>query len=166
MQQIIDFITTNAVSIILVLFFLLVLTLIIAVAALLKVSKLQDMYEKFLGGSSKNTIEAILLDYYTQTKSIDERYSGIQKDLKKLEDDMESCLQKVAIVRYNPFKETGGNLCYALAMLNKKNDGVLINSIFSRDGSYNYGKPVVNGKSEFNLSTEEQEALDLALKQM
>ena len=163
MQAIIDFITANAVSIIVLLSVLLMFALSIAIVALVKVSKLGLMYEKFLGGSSKNTMEAILLDYYSQAKSIDERYSGLQKDLKKIEMDMESCLQKVAIVRYNPFKETGGNLCYALAMLNKKNDGILINSIFSRDGSYNYGKPIVDGKSEFNLSAEEQEALDLAL---
>ena len=164
MQQLIDFITANAISLILGLSIALVVTFVIAIIAFIKVLKLQTMYEKFLGGSSKNTMEAILLDYYSQAKSIDERYGDIQKDISKIEKDMESCLQKVSIVRYNPFKETGGNLCYALAMLNKKNNGVLLNSIYSRDGSYSYGKAVVNGKTEHNLSAEEQEALDLAIK--
>ncbi len=72
------------------------------------------------------------------------------------------CVQKTAVVRYNPFDHVGGELCFALSALDKTNCGFILNTIFTDAGCYTYCKPVVDGVSSIKLSPEEQQSLDLA----
>ncbi len=72
------------------------------------------------------------------------------------------CVQKTAVVRYNPFDHVGGELCFALSALDKTNCGFILNTIFTDAGCYTYCKPVVDGVSTIKLSPEEQQSLDLA----
>ena len=58
-----------------------------------------------------------------------------------------------------------GALSYSLALLDKENNGVLISSMYSREGCYTYAKDIVNGESKINLSEEEAEALKQAMNQ-
>lgn len=71
---------------------------------------------------------------------------------------------KIGMVRYNAFQDTGSNLSFAVALLDDKNTGIVINGIYSRDCSNIYSKPIENGKSNFILSSEEKEAIDIAIK--
>ena len=77
---------------------------------------------------------------------------------------MSENIQKVGIVRYNPFDEMGGNLCFALALLDAKDNGVVLNGIHSRTGSFTYAKPIEMGVSTYVLSTEELQAVEMAQK--
>jgi len=68
--------------------------------------------------------------------------------------------QKMGIVKYDAFKEMGGKLSFALALLNDKNDGFIINSMHSsREGCYTYIKEIINGESYVVLAEEEKIAL-------
>ena len=67
------------------------------------------------------------------------------------------------MVRYNPVDEVGGDLCYAVALLDAGNNGVVLNGIHSRTGSFTYAKPIELGVSPYVLSTEEQQALERAM---
>ena len=81
-----------------------------------------------------------------------------------LQKNVEKCFQKIGIVRYNAFSETGGSLSFALALLDFENSGFVINGVYSRDNTTTtYAKPVVNGKSKYTLVKEEEEALEIAL---
>ena len=73
------------------------------------------------------------------------------------------CIQKVGIVRYSAFKDTGSDLSFAVAMLDEKNNGIVFNGIYSREMSNIYAKPIKNGKSEYTLSEEEVEAINRAV---
>jgi len=86
-----------------------------------------------------------------------ELYKGMKLDLK-------SCIQKIGIVRFNAFKDVGSDLSFALALLDEKNDGVVLNGIYSRDVSNIYAKPVKNGTSTYTLSNEEEQAISKAVK--
>lgn len=79
-----------------------------------------------------------------------------------INNNLNICIQKTAVVRYNPFEHVGGELCFALALLDKRNDGVVINTIFTENASYTYCKPVVSGVSTIKLSKEESDAINLA----
>lgn len=79
-----------------------------------------------------------------------------------INNNLNICIQKTAVVRYNPFDHVGGELCFALALLDKKNDGVIINTIFTENASYTYCKPVLAGVSTIKLSKEETDAINLA----
>jgi hypothetical protein len=71
--------------------------------------------------------------------------------------------QRIGLVRFNPFEDTGGNQSFALALLDQAGDGFVISSLHARAGTRVYGKAVAKGTSESNLSAEESEALRLAL---
>ena len=72
-------------------------------------------------------------------------------------------VQRVGLVRFNPFEDTGGNQSFALAMTDANGDGVVVSSLHARAGTRVYGKAVVAGRSDAALSDEEAEALRLAL---
>ena len=60
------------------------------------------------------------------------------------------------------FLKVGADLSFAIAMLDAEDNGIVLNGIYSRDGSYVYSKPVQNGQSTYQLSDEEKEAIRLA----
>ena len=68
-------------------------------------------------------------------------------------------LKKIAVVRFNPFNEIGGNQSFSLAILDDENNGAVITSLFTRNENRVYGKPIKNGSSEFTLTNEEKEAI-------
>ena len=71
--------------------------------------------------------------------------------------------QRIGLVRFNPFDDTGGNQSFALALLDQAGDGFVVSSLHARAGTRVYGKAISKGTSESNLSAEESEALKLAL---
>lgn len=72
-------------------------------------------------------------------------------------------VQNVGLVRYNPFQETGGDQSFALALLDKRGDGVVISSLHSRNNTRFYAKPIKAGASQLSLSEEEAQALQQAM---
>lgn len=126
--------------------------------------KLNKRINKFMGTkSTRHNIEDILADYYAYVEAVDSKYEKATRDINVLYERMKPCIQKVGIVRYNPFDNMGGDLSYALALLDENNNGIIINTIFSRDGSHTYCKPVENGKSAYSLSYEDETALKKAM---
>jgi hypothetical protein len=71
--------------------------------------------------------------------------------------------QRVGLVRYNPFEETGGNQSFALALLDGAGDGVVVSSLHARAGTRVYAKAVSGGRSEAAMSEEEAEAVRQAM---
>mgnify|MGYP001559157419 CR=1 FL=1 len=83
--------------------------------------------------------------------------------IKNLESISEKTIQKIDIVRFNPFSDLGGNQSFIIALLDKKNNGFLISSLFVNEGSRVYAKTIRDGKSDYNLSKEELEAIERAV---
>jgi hypothetical protein len=88
-----------------------------------------------------------------------ERLAELEGSLAQLQQQGRGALQRVGVVRFNPFEDTGGNQSFALAMLDDHGDGVVISSLHSRQSTRVYLKPVRGGRSETALSDEESEAL-------
>ncbi len=76
---------------------------------------------------------------------------------------MHGVIQKVGIVKYNAFKQVGGNLSSAICLLNQDDDGFILNTVQNLDGCYSYCKQVKNGISKIELTSQEREALQEAL---
>ena len=73
--------------------------------------------------------------------------------------------QKIGVVKYDAFKEMGGKLSFVLALLDKNNSGILLNSVHStREGCYTYLKEIIKGESFLELSEDEKKALNQALR--
>jgi hypothetical protein len=71
--------------------------------------------------------------------------------------------QRIGLVRYNPFEETGGNQSFALALLDAAGDGWVLSSLHARSGTRVYAKAITAGRSDATLSAEETDAVQQAL---
>lgn len=80
----------------------------------------------------------------------------------RLGEQVGRCLQRVGLVRYDAFKEMGGHLSFSLALLDARQDGVVISVLNGRDGARAYARPVAGGRSTVTLSEEEQRAISSA----
>ncbi len=88
----------------------------------------------------------------------------LKRELVRIKKEQELCLQKVRMIRFNPFQTEGGNQSFSVAFLDKKGDGVAVTSLYTKDGNRVYGKPIKDGKSEYSLSQEEEKVIKEALK--
>lgn len=142
------------------LFFLLIFCIILCI----KQRKLKKRYDFFMGANRRPDIslEEKLNEYLQEVCTVKERYEKLLNIVNDMNENMNFCIQKVGVVRYNPFEEMGGNLCFCVAMLDANNNGVVLNGIHSRTGSYTYAKPIELGVSTYVLSKEELEALEKA----
>ena len=88
--------------------------------------------------------------------------SEIKAYYTKLDNDIDTCIQKIGLVRYNAFKDVGSDLSFAIAMLDRNDNGVILNGLYGSESSNIYAKPVKNGISKYQLSEEEKTALEIA----
>lgn len=96
-------------------------------------------------------------------------FKNLEKNLAKLADDLANLkkenkfsIQKIGVVRFNPFSQVGGDQSFSLALLDGNDSGIVITSLYSREGNRVYGKSIKNGKSDYSLSKEEEEAIERA----
>lgn len=131
---------------------------------IVKLSKLNKKYRNFMKklGNGKN-LEEDLETYMYRVEKVEKQNAEITQYIKNLDEDLTKCIQKVGIVRYNAFKDTGSDLSFALALLDENNNGVVLNGIYSREMSNIYAKPVENGKSNYTVSEEEAQAIQKAI---
>lgn len=126
-----------------------------------KLRKLRTNYSEFMTKLGRgNNIDEMLQKYVENVEEIKKENAEIERYCQKLDNDSKENLKKIGLVRYNAYKDTGSNLSFALALLNEKDTGIVLNGLYGRDTSNIYAKPVVNGKSEYALSKEEEEAIN------
>jgi hypothetical protein len=95
-------------------------------------------------------------------KKLRQEVKELKKEIKELREDSMSHFQKMGLVRFNPFSEIGGNQSFSLALLDKKNNGTVITSYYSRENNRVYAKPLKEGKTGYVLTKEEKEAINKA----
>lgn len=141
---------------------LLITTIVLLIVVLVKQSKLTKKYNAFIRGSDAKSMEEAILKRF---KEIDRLLAADAKkgvEIQELDDNLQIAVQKVGIVKYDAFKEMGGKLSFALAMLDKNNTGFVINAMHSREGCYTYIKEVIKGEAFIALGDEEKKAVNMA----
>lgn len=121
---------------------------------------LEDLFPE---GESRQ-VRGKLLEVLDGIKEIREENTLIASRLDELSQDGLSHIQKVEVLRYNPYNDTGGDQSFTLVVLDGKLNGLLITSLHSRSGTRIYTKIIKSGKSDLELSKEEQEVLEKAKK--
>lgn len=145
-------------------FLLMLLLLIMNLSNKSKIRKLKNKYYKFMNGLSGVNLEAVLDDCLEKVNRIINKNKEIELQINTIERNMYYCVQKVGVVRYNAFDNVGSDLSFSIALLDNNDDGLVISSLYSRDSSSTYAKPVLNSKSKYALSAEEIKAIDMAKK--
>lgn len=140
--------------------FLLVLFLYLRLQA--RVNRLGTHYQRLIGGRSGGNLEEVLDRHLDRMEHTSARVEELDELCRGIEDTLERAIQRVGIVRFNPFSDTGGDQSFSIALLDGAGDGLVISSLFSRSETRVFAKPVQGGQSKYNLTAEEQEAIQLA----
>jgi hypothetical protein len=129
----------------------------------LRVNRLVTHYNRLIDGVPEGTLEDALNRHLERLETSEERVAALDQFCQTVESDLRSTLQRVGVVRFNPFADTGGDQSFAIALLDANGSGVVISSLFSRTSTRVFAKPVVDGKSVHLLTDEEQQAIDEAV---
>lgn len=103
-----------------------------------------------------------LEDLISEIENLKKEIGRLSEEIEVLKKENLSNVQKVGIVRFNPFKDMGGDQSFSIAILDGKDNGVVITSLYSREGNRIFAKPIEGGKSKYILLEEERKAIDLA----
>jgi len=124
-------------------------------------------YQKLTTGVTKENLMKVLEEHFSRVEGLEEAGKTIKKEIEGIKQEDLTHLQRVGLVRFNPFGDTGGNQSFALALLNDHGDGVVISSLHSRESTRIYGKPVKKFlEAGFEFSTEEKQAIAHAQREV
>ena len=138
--------------------------LLIAVIVLARrTSRLDQRLQGLTRGTDGGSLESILAGHIERVHAVGRDVDALEARSAVIEQTQRKALQRVGLVRYNPFEDTGGNQSFALALLDQDGNGFIVSSLHARAGTRMYGKAVTRGQPEGALSGEEAEALRVAL---
>lgn len=147
-------------ALILILFLIL---LIMQVRLMGKFKKLYRTYDRFMRGKDMESMEETVLAQFERIEALEKSNEEKDRQIESIFENLQHVYQKTGLVKYDAFREMSGKLSYAVALLDKEDNGILVNSMYSREGCYSYVKTIVGGKCSIEMSEEEQEALKIAV---
>lgn len=160
-----NFTQNNTALVFLVFSGLFLIFLLWAIIIQVNLSKLKKKNRDFFAESSVKNIEELILAHSKNLKLLDKDIQELYNISNQINNLAGRGLHKFGLIRFNPFKDVGGDQSFSLALLNGKNDGVTISSLFTREGARIYSKSIIGGISQKHpLTEEEKEAIALAMK--
>ncbi len=138
--------------------------LILLIVQKKRIDRLTQRIDRFLQGKDLADLEQVVTDGFRDIAVLKRNMNTVANALNQISDMYALSIQKMGIVKYNAFDEMGGNLSFALALLNKDNSGLVLNSVHSSDGCYTYVKEIVRGESYVMLGNEERAAIKQAVE--
>ena len=133
--------------------------LVVAVYAWRQMKTVQAQYDALTRGADGGNLDAVLNQHMENVRAALIEAAAAKETAQRVEELGRSHVQHVAVLRYNPFSNTGGDQSFVLALADHNGDGALINSLHTRDGTRIYAKPLAGWGSAHTLNEEEQEAL-------
>lgn len=130
-------------------------------------AKYQEILKKsrrLFSGKISGNLEKTVEDYLKGVKEVEDHCFALDAEVKMVRKMAEDGLHKVGFIRYNPFGDVGGNQSFSLCLLDSTENGFVISSIHSREGTRVYSKKISKGESDYNLSEEEIKAIEIAKK--
>jgi hypothetical protein len=125
------------------------------------VFKVRKHYFNLISTTKKERLDEILDELLQTDKKLTVDVEDVKKQLKEEIKQSQLHLQKVGLIRFNPFDRIGGEQSFVIALLNKEHTGLIINFIYTREGLRVYTKKVNKGKGdEYELSEEEKKAIE------
>lgn len=129
----------------------------------LSVKKSQARLRQILSGVEGADLEAVLIEHGKMREELKRHVVAIEGRTETLERKLLRSKRHVGLVRYDAFPDIGGLQSFAMAVYDDNGDGVVLSSIIGRAEGRVYGKPLMAGKSDRNLTNEEQQAIEMAV---
>ncbi|HEY8830376.1 MAG TPA: DUF4446 family protein [Candidatus Limnocylindria bacterium] len=127
-------------------------------------SRLRSRLRRILSDNGSTGLDEVLAGQATRIEQLATRVDALTALQRELETSTGRSLQKVGVVRFNPFQDSGGDQSFAIALLDQRGSGVVVSSLHGRAETRIFAKQVINGRSTHSLSDEEQQAIREALK--
>lgn len=163
MQMVLEYIKDYEVFILIAVMALVIILIFIETLNRVEIRRVEKRYKKMMKGSMGKSIEEMVLEHTTLVNQSLESVEEIKNAYTQIQSRVTNCIQKYAVVRYRAFDDVGSDLSYSIALLDDKNNGVVITGIYGRNESTTFAKPIENGISKYDLSDEEKQAIRNAL---
>jgi hypothetical protein len=131
-----------------------------------KVNILSARYFSFMRGRDGASLEDRLTEICGHMDSVEAEVADNRLCLKEMAVVLNTATRGVGVVRFNAFQDTGSDLSFSVAFLDAHKNGLVISSIYGRDESRSYAKPIKDGQSQYQLSAEENEAIQRAVNSL
>lgn len=129
-----------------------------------KVSKLKKMYDTTLAKFNNTAnVKDKFVELFARLDEVEQKCVDTKDYCENIDKSMNVAIRKTGLVKYNAYDESDNKLSFALGMLDKDNNGIILNNVHSIHGSNMYIKKVVDGKVEERISEEEAQALKEAM---
>lgn len=121
---------------------------------------LSEHYNNLVKTTNKKTLQTVLDSLIEELKLAKKDIANLSKTCDTMMQQGTSHIQKIGLLRFNPFKETGGDQSFILALLDEKNNGVVLSGLYTRSGMRWYAKKIKESHGvEHHLSEEEKEVI-------
>lgn len=122
--------------------------------------KLRNHYHSLISTTNRHNLEEMLNFLIEKTTKNEREIEKLKKEIENQIDISKFYLQKVELVRYNPFEKERGNQSFVIALLDREKNGLILNFIYIKEGLRVYAKKIKKGKGEdYDLSEEEKKAI-------
>jgi hypothetical protein len=145
-----------------VLFALIFISIILSISNRSSMQAAQEYYFALAEYLGNGEARDILHDLAELVRNLEHEGKQREKDIADVYEALSGCIQKVAIVRYNAFRNMGSDLSFSVALLDSEDNGIVLSSLHGRDMSSTYAKPVRAGSSKYILTDEEETAISNA----
>lgn len=142
---------------------LILLLIVLLIVQIRNTGKLKKRMDRFMTGKDSKSLEKDIVGLYEDNKFLKITAEKNKKDIRTLYKNMENTFQKVGIIKYDAFRQMGGQLSFSLALLDENNNGFILNSVHSTEGCYTYTKEIKQGVCDIALGEEEEKALSMAM---
>jgi hypothetical protein len=127
-------------------------------------SRLKKLNKEIFAGNKASDLEEVILQQTKNLKTLDKDIQELYAISNQINNLAFRGLHKTGMIRFNPFKEVGGDQSFAVAMLNGRNNGLVLSSLYTREGTRIYAKSITNGLADKHpLTEEEEQAIKIAL---
>ena len=163
MQSIISFIDNSQVYVILALIALILILIVIIIMTYASLNKLENRYRKLMRGVNNKNLEDMVISYLDRIDEVKNENEIMKQMYEQINGGLKACVQKTSMIRYKAFDDVGSDLSYSIALLDGNNSGAILTSIYGRNESTTYAKPIDKGISRYDLSEEEKKVLEQAI---
>ena len=162
-KQLAELLGNNETFLVIFLLVLVIVLLVLVIYQIYSVSRMKSRYQEMMRGVEGANLESMLLAHIKEMKGVAEQSRKLKEENRRLDALLQTATTRIGIVRFSAFADMGSDLSYAVAMLDSHNNGVIFSSIFAREDSRSYVKPIEAGRSTYKLTREEAEALEKAM---
>lgn len=136
----------------------------VVIIILLWILMIEIRLKKIFAGTKARNLEEMIILVGKKINQIEGTQEKIDQHLTLIDSRLNKSIRNVETLRFNPFVDAGGNQSFAISFMNDEGNGVVMSSLYARDRMSIFAKPIINGKSEFELSSEEKEVLEKSIK--